>query len=329
MKFSVSTWRLSVLSVATAAGLLAAGVGNTASATLLWYDGFDTTTDYTAGAALGGQSGGAGSFFSGAWAQAGGDDHVVSATSLTRPGQIIPSIGGSASDLDATPCCITSRTASLFSSPWGGFGDPDDTFYAGFLVTFGTGETKHHRVLEMHDGGFDDSLNRVLQFGYSEFTGVGPDMAIWVKDSSDSSTQQVELSEAVDYAQDAGTTHFVVLKFDMSTSTDDVISVYLDPVGTTEPAVPSAQVTVGQFLADRFGAVTNFVFGGGGGSRPNEVDTAGTLDELRFADNRDGMGFAQVANNTLPYTPVPEPTTAILLGLGSLGLLGVSRRSRM
>src|SRR3989304_5004455 len=241
MKFSVSTWRLSVLSVATAAGLLAAGVGNTASATLLWYDGFDTTTDYTAGAALGGQSGGAGSFFSGSWAQAGGDDHVVSATSLTRPGQIIPSIGGSASDLDATPSCITSRTASLFSSPWGGFGDPDDTFYAGFLVTFGTGETKHHRVLEMHDGGFDDSLNRVLQFGYSEFTGVGPDMAIWVKDSSDSSTQQVELSEAVDYAQDAGTTHFVVLKFDMSTSTDDVISVYLDPVGTTEPAVPSAQ----------------------------------------------------------------------------------------
>ena len=183
-------------------------------------------------------------------AQQGGDDHVVLATSLTRPGQINPSIGGSAGDNDTVNCCITVRSGRLFTDPWGGFTDPDGTFYFGFMANFGTG-SKNHRVLEMHNATLGDS-ERILQLGYSEYTGVGPNMALWVNDGGGAGSQQVQLAENVDYATDSGTTHFMVLKFDMSTSGPDTISVYLDPVGTVEPVTPSAQITTNEFFADRF-----------------------------------------------------------------------------
>jgi hypothetical protein len=305
------TKRIAALSLVAAFAL-----ASTAQATLLWYDGFDTSSQYTAGSALGGQTGGNGTFLTGPWIQAGGDDHLVLGSSLTRPGQLIPSIGGSAGDNDTDGCCITARDGRVLSSPWSGFTDPDGTFYMGFLVSFGTG-TKHHRVVEMWEGDLSDG-NRHLQFGYSEFTGVGPNMALWVQDSTNNTPVQAQLSENVDFAADQGQTHFVVLKFDMSTSVNDVISVYLDPVGTSEPATPSAQVSVGQLLIDRIGPVTNFVFG---------PATAAVFDELRISDNSNGQGFAEVANNTRPYgPPVPEPASICLLGLAAIGMFIGGRR---
>ena len=236
------------LIVAASVGWMIGTCCNTSHATLLEYDGFDTTSQYTAGSALGGQTGGTGSFLTGPWVQGGGDDHLVLATSLTRPGQPIPSIGGSAGDNNTDTCCITARDGRLMSTPWGGFADPDGTFYMGFLVNFGTG-TKHHRVMEMWSGNCSDG-NRNLQFGYSEFTGVGPNIAgMSVHDSSNNTNAQQQLSENVDFAADQGQTHFVVLKFQMSTSVNDVISAYLDPVGIAEPGTPS-QVFRGA-VADR------------------------------------------------------------------------------
>lgn len=329
MKCFVSKKRLSVLSVAVMAGLAVASCATTSRATLLWYDGFSLTGDggdYLVDTPLArladpgdpmadppvpptpaiAQSGGSGTFFTGPWQPTSGNDHIVLANSLTRPGQINPSIGGSAGDNGTDGCCITSRDARLFASPWGGFTDPDGTFYFGFLATFGTG-TLHHRVLEMWSGDQSNDGNRNLQLGYSEFTGVGPNtMSMSVHDSSDDTNHNATLSENVNFISDKGTTHFIVLKFDMSTSVDDVISAYLDPVGMIEPATPSAQITVGQFLADRFGAITNFVFGPG---------TSTAMDELRVGDT-----FADVANNTVGYTAVPEPSSVLLFGLGTLGL---------
>ncbi len=326
---NVFTRRLSLLSLAVVIGATAAMFAGTARATLLWYDGFSLTGDggdYLVDTPLArpadpgdpmadppipptpaiAQSGGSGTFFTGPWQPQAGNDHLVLGSSLTRPGQINPSIGGSAGDNDTDGCCITARDARLFASPWGGFTDPDGTFYFGFLATFGTG-TLHHRVLEMWSGDQTDDGNRNLQLGYSEFTGVGPNtMSMSVHDSSDDSNQNATLSENVNFISDQGTTHYIVLKFDMSTSGNDVVSAFLDPVGMTEPATPSAQISVGQFLADRFGAISTFVFGPG---------TAPVMDELRVGDM-----FADVANNTRPYVAVPEPTSVLLFGLGALGL---------
>jgi hypothetical protein len=322
MMKSVQFKRLSILGCALAIGLLAMGVSSTAYATLLWYDGFDTSTDYVADTAVGGQTGGSGSFFTGPWVQPSGDDHIVRSFSLTRPGQINPSIGGSLGDYRTDSCCITSRDSLDFSSPWHGLTQPNGTYYFGFLANFGHGPALHHRVLEMWNGDAGDDGNRNLQFGFSEFTGVGPrDMSIKVKDATDGMEYSDTLSEHVGFYNDRGTTHFVVLKFDMSTSGNDVISVYLDPVGTTEPGTPSAQISVGNFLVDRMGGITNFVFGKG---------TAAAMDELRVADNSNGLGFSEVANNTAPYVAqpqaMPEPTSILLIGLGVLGLMGLRRQ---
>ena len=61
----------------------------------------------------------------------------------------------------------------MLSTPWGGFTNPDGTFYMGFLVNYGLGPTIHHRVLEAWSGDQGNDGNRNLQLGYSEFTGVG------------------------------------------------------------------------------------------------------------------------------------------------------------
>lgn len=312
-----SVWRSLRSLVAVACGLgLAAFQAAPAVAALEWYDGFELTGaggTYTSGAALGGQSGGAGTFFTGPWVQASGDDHLVQATSLSRPGLTIAPLGGAVGDND-TPmsCCITSRDGLTFSTPWGGFTDPDATYYFGFLANFGKGPTMHHRVVEMWDGGLADS-QRNLQLGYSEFTGTGSGglMGLKVYDSTTMTNTDVNLAENVNFTTDNGTTHYMVLKFAMSTTGNDVVSVFLDPVGAVEPA-PSAQVSVGQFLVDRFGGITNFVFGDA---------TSPSWDELRV-----GTTFADVQINTLPYSvPVPEPGAVVLAGLSLMGLVGARR----
>src|SRR6188472_2692517 len=137
-------------------GLLAVGLGSPARATMVWYDGFATppyVPDTSNATPLHGQSGGAGTFFTGAWSHQSGNDHHVDATSLPHgdliPGvtTINPSVGGSVVGSD-TPggCCDTARDARIMSSPWGGFTNPDGTFYMGFLVNYGLGPTIHHRV---------------------------------------------------------------------------------------------------------------------------------------------------------------------------------------
>lgn len=340
MKFTVPTRRFSLLSLAAAVGCVAASFAGTANATQLWYDGFTTTDaggDYVVatvdpdgvdlGPDLGGQSGGSGTFFTGPWAAAGYPDTVTFqntkafSTGLTRPGLISPAVGGSTSN---TPhfggCCFESRTSRLMTDPWGGFTDPDGTFYVSFLVDYGDGNSldPHHRVFEMHDGGFDDALNRNLMLGYSSFAlPEGPlrqQLVLSVKDSAAAATTDVPLlvdGSSPNLAEMGYQgTHLMVLKFEMSTIGNDVVSAFLDPVGTTEPA-PNATLSVGQFLADRMSALVQFTYTGGGQN--------GSFDEIRV-----GTEFADVANNTVPY--VPEPTSLVLLGFGALGLFVGSRR---
>jgi hypothetical protein len=297
-----------------------------AQATLLWYDGF-ATPPYVAATSnatpLNGQSGGAGTFFTGPWVDSPGNDHHVDATSLPHgdliPGvtTIHPSVGGSAVGTD-TPggCCDTVRDARVFSSPWDGSTNPDATYYESVLVNYGLGPTIHHRVMEMWDGDQGNDANRTLQLGYSEFTGIGSvdaagkHMGISVHDSNTNTDVNQDLIGGPVFQSD-GKTHLMVLRFDMSNSGNDRIRAYLDPIGTVEPGSAAADISVGQFLSDRMGAVTDFTFG--------DTQKASAIDEIRF-----GTTFADVAN----LTTVPEPMSFALLAWGAIGMLALVRRKQ-
>jgi hypothetical protein len=311
MSCCVFSRRLRAAAVASLAALVA-GFGGEARATQLWYDGFTIGAGQYAAGPLGGQTGGTGSFFTGAWtAQDGGNNHQVVGTSLSRPGQLLPSTGGAVSD-DALNA---GRTARLFATPWSGRTPPEGTFYIGFLASFGAGPTIHHRVLEMWDQGFDDGTQRNLLLGYSEFAeGIGATMSLVVRNNQPapaaSPTIRQALAENINFLTDNGQTHSLVLRFDLSNTADsDRVRVYLAAPGATEPAMASADINNVNLLFDRMGTIVNFVFGDGG---------APTFDELRV-----GTTFADVS-----IGGVPEPGSLSLLALGGLGLFGVARRKR-
>src|SRR5687767_8300100 len=91
--------RLGLVGPAVALGLAAAALAGTAQAVLLWDDPFLVAPgQYTLGN-VAGQSGGVGTFFNNPWqgvnpADASADDQLVFASSLSKPGQIMPSLGG-------------------------------------------------------------------------------------------------------------------------------------------------------------------------------------------------------------------------------------------
>ncbi len=318
---SLLSRRLRLVATAAAAGLLAVSMGGAAQATVLWYDGFEIGPGQYSLGTVAGQTGGTGTFFTGSWVQPGGDDQLVLDASLTKPGLINPSLGGSLGDNDAPACCITGRVSKMFTEPWSGRTPPEGTFYIGFLANYGRVEggaigDVHHRTLEMWDGGFDDTANRNLMLGYSTFAGLGSQLALMVKDSTSNTQLVKQLDEHLEFVND-GQTHCMVLKFELSnTAGADRVSAFLDPMGTTEPATPSVTISGADFagggldlLLDRMGGIVQFSFFGG------NLDVAAQMDELRV-----GTEFADVA------CMVPEPTAFSLLGLAALGLFARTRK---
>jgi hypothetical protein len=339
-----------LLSVAATIGVSAALLAGNAHAALTWYDGFSLAGDggdYTPTSdeivvdnstdpptetrvihdPLGGQSGGAGSFMTGGpWIQ--GDEAWVLPDSLERtfedntPAQIVPSVGGSVGDDPTlrTGCCNTARNGMDMATPWGGFTDPDGTTYISFLANFGEGPTLHHRVIEWWDGAVGDA-NKTLEFGISEFSGVGgggAQLGLRVKDSvSGTFAPEALLANHTTWDEIQGITQFVLFKFDMSTSGQDTISLYLNPVGDEGSNTPDAQIAVDQYLMTTLGTFSAFVFG---------PATEPSFDELRV-----GEAWADVQNNTAPHywnVTVPEPASLCLVGLAMLGLAcGTRRRS--
>ncbi len=108
-----------------------------------------------------------------------------------------------------------------------------------------------------------------------------------------------------------------MLKFDMSTSGQDTISLYLNPVGDEGSNTPDAQISVDQYLMSHLGTFSAFIYGKG---------VEPSFDELRVGD-----AWADVQNNTAPHywnVQVPEPASLSLVGLALIGLVcGTRRRS--
>lgn len=322
--------RFTPLTALAATACLLGGAACQAGGSLLWYDGFSLSGDGgdydpgipgdTVAPRLSGQSGGSGSFFSGNWiggadnATNGDQDALVYDTGLDRPGLTAPVTGGSTGKENLFDCCVFSRNSRLFSTPWGGFTDPDGTFYFGFLVDFGTGVDidSHHRVVEFHTGGLDDEPNRTLMFGLSNFAGIGSSLGLSVDNAASEQTVDVDPRDISVGDLAVQGTHYAVLKFEMSTTGEDTVSAFLDPVGDIEPA-PDMTVTVDQFLADRMSNLVQFTFTGG-----EATNAGGFFDELRV-----GTTWADVNINTLAY--VPEPTSAALMAMVA-GVAAMRRR---
>jgi hypothetical protein len=257
--------------------------------------------------------------------QPGGDDQLVLAGSLTKPGLVNPPIGGSLGDNDAPACCITGRVARMFTQPWAGRTPPEGTFYIGFLANYGSVEggaigDVHHRTLEMWAGGFDDGPNRNLMLGYSTFAGLGSQMALMVKDTTSGNSVVKQLDQHLEFVND-GMTHCMVLKFELTnTAGGDKVSAFMDPMGMVEPA-PNAVISGADFagggldvLLDSMGGIVQFSFFGG------NVDHAAAMDDIRV-----GTTFADVAC----MTTVPEPGTMVITGLAIAGLVAARRRKSL
>jgi hypothetical protein len=309
--------RRALACLGVACGCAIASWSSSASAALLFYDGFEVGANpgqYALGN-VAGQSGGTGTFFNSPWIQPGGDDKLVLGNSLFVPGQTEVSLGGSLGDNDVTGCCITGRVGRTMTTPWSGRNAPEGTFYMGFLANFGTAfgtNGPHHRVMEIwNDGGLMGDGARTVQFGYSEFTGVlGPNrtMALKVKDTTTNVETTVPLIEGLSWNDD-GDTHCVVMKFELSAvANGDRVSVFLDPMGPGEPALASASVGGIDWGADAIGAITQFTFTG--------AESAARLDEVRIATT-----FKEAS-----MCDVPEPMTVGMLALGLAALAGRRRR---
>jgi hypothetical protein len=248
-------------------------------------------------------------FYGGPWVQSGGDAQVVKALrSLSHPGLQAPE-GGVVQETVQFDCCSFGRSGRPIA---GGLGTgPARTFYQSFLIDFGSQGTDDPTAFglrghELWNGGVGDTFLGV-QLSLNSFSGIN-ELSLRVI---------TEGGETIVPVSGGGLTldalagdHLVVMKYAFHPIAADVVSVFLDPVvGDPEPDVADAQITVAEsdLLLTHQGAVTNFVFSGGG-------HVPATIDEIRWGDT-----FADV-------TPVPEPAASLLCAAAVAAVARLRRR---
>ncbi|GAB4250616.1 MAG: hypothetical protein OHK005_17630 [Candidatus Methylacidiphilales bacterium] len=277
-----------------------------ASATLITYDGLD----YTSGDNLHGSSGGSG------WGtnwdnQSGLSSNITVSSPGLSYGSLV--VGGNAvttNSFDSTG----RRLDVSFTGAWDGAGFVSDPFVDQQIDqgnVWGSFLARRNAATATWDGGpqfslhrnniswFTDTASSALQITWNATSNV------WVASSGASSTNLT--------GSGLGDTVLFVFKLELSlTPGANNIYVWMDPTGLggADLLTSTADASfTGLDTADaRFKAFRAY----GGGSATN----ATTFDEVRF-----GTTFASV-------TPIPEPSTYVLLGLG-LGTLWWLRRRKV
>jgi hypothetical protein len=292
------------------------------------------------------------------------DDGALKVGSLTRQAQSKPSTGDS---IDTGPaifggCCYTSRVSRDFNTPLQGL---TGQVYMGFLVNFGTGNPNdpHYRSIEFWNGkNVDDpetpdddaAVGRVgdsvltMSLGFSSFgnyngainQGVDPDpntqLSLKTKGVREIFgsvvDENVQLDEHLEWADQIGKTHSIVIGFDLTTDdvesggVGDTISVWLNPTpDDVTPPTPSAVVSGIDINMDSMSSLIRFTFTGA----TLKADTA-AFDELRVATSlgAGGAGDANTLWSEVAILGVPEPASLSLVALGVLGMLATARRKR-
>jgi hypothetical protein len=227
--------------------------------------------------------------YSGNWLN-GNNTATVTASGLVYPGllteggALLGSSGGS-------------REGRLLSSPF--TNATIGTFYLSVLIDLSVSSGGNYKAFELHNGGFSDATNRVLQIGQggtsTDFNGT-TNFGLRLFSNN---TFRIDLGAA-----DTNTNLFVV-RFDLSdVNNGDSVTVYRNPLSfDLEPLTPAGTLTNFNIAFDRTSAA-NFQANG---------DTI-TVDEIRIGDSYSAV------------LPVPEPATGALVLLGSA--LALRRRRR-
>lgn len=292
-----------------------------ANAASLSYDGFEigpgfylAGDDSTGVNVLAGQNP-ANPFYAGGWIQSGGDAQAVfDVGSLSY--STLPTSGGLVTDSLQFSCCSFGRDGRQLSTTLG-TNPAAETIYQSFLIDFGTQGTDDPtqfglRGYEMWNGGVGDSF-KALDVFVNHFAGVNQ---LTLRIITPSGTDQ-ELVSGGGLTLDAlAGVHLMVLRFDFDPLLPDTVSLYLDPMDSTEANwIPAAVVLAANsdLVISHHGTISNFTFSGAG-------HIPGRFDEVRW-----GTTFADVT----PFEdlrPVPEPATLGLMGLGLLGARFARRR---
>lgn len=176
------------------------------------------------------------------------------------------------------------------------------TIYLSFLMKMDS-VAGVYRSIELHNGGFDDGPNRVLQVGHGsggDFIDGNSNYGLRLFNSS---SFRVDLGAA-----DAAVNLFV-LRFDLSDQNNgDSLTIWRNPTLGVEPGSSSGSLSGFNMEFDRTS------FSRFGATAPPEGPYTGyDVDEFRL-----GSTFASV-------TPIPEPSAAILFSMVALGM-GLHRR---